>query len=111
MNHIDAQQPETPNVGRPEVPNADSSPKWIQHILDFGDTEDIEKQPGGDTDYYRVPEDAKMLQDLIEFKDMNWNIANVFKAMYRYGGCSHSDKLRDVNKALWFLEREKARLS
>lgn len=70
----------------------------------------VEENNGGDTDYYKVPPGAKMLQDLIEAKELSWNIANVFKAMYRYGKCTHSDKLRDINKSIWFLEREKALL-
>jgi len=61
---------------------------------------------GGSTDYYKLPKDSKDLQDLIEYKEMGWNIANVFKAMYRYSDPHHSSKIRDLNKAKWFIERE-----
>lgn len=61
---------------------------------------------GGKTDYYDLPVGSENLQDLIEHKYMSWNIANVFKAMYRYSENHHSTKLRDLYKAKWFIERE-----
>lgn len=61
---------------------------------------------GGKTDYYDLPVGSQNLQDLIEHKNMSWNIANVFKAMYRYSDNHHSTKLRDLYKAKWFIERE-----
>lgn len=65
---------------------------------------------GGDTDYYRIPSDATMLQDLIEYKDMSWNQANIFKAAYRLGD-SHSSVERDLNKIIWFANRMLQQLS
>ena len=65
---------------------------------------------GGDTDYYRIPSDATMLQDLIEFKSMSWNQANIFKAAYRLGD-SHSSVERDLNKIIWFANRMLQQLS
>lgn len=61
---------------------------------------------GGSTDYYKLPESATDLQDLIEHKDMNFATGNIFKAAYRLGNCSHSDKIRDLNKIIWFANRE-----
>lgn len=61
---------------------------------------------GGSTDYYKLPEDATDLQDLIEYKDMNFSLGNVFKAVWRLGECDHSDRVRDLNKILWFADRE-----
>ena len=65
---------------------------------------------GGDTDYYKVPFGASMLQDLIEYKDMSWNQANIFKAAYRLGD-SHSSVERDLNKIIWFANRMLQQLS
>lgn len=65
---------------------------------------------GGDTDYYKVPSGASMLQDLIEYKDMSWNQANIFKAAYRLGD-SHSSVERDLNKIIWFANRMLQQLS
>ena len=61
---------------------------------------------GGSTDYYKIPTNAKDLQDLIEYKDMNFSLGNIFKACYRLGKCSHSDAVRDLNKIIWFANRE-----
>jgi hypothetical protein len=60
---------------------------------------------------YGVPEGAKMIQDLIEHRNMNFAIGNIFKACYRLGHCSHSDKMRDLNKIIYFAERERDRCS
>ena len=65
---------------------------------------------GGSTNYYDLPPLAKDLQDLIEHKNMDFAIGNIFKACYRLGECSHSDALRDVNKIIWFAERKKQQL-
>ncbi|MGL5050675.1 MAG: hypothetical protein ACRC6E_08645, partial [Fusobacteriaceae bacterium] len=70
----------------------------------------MKKNNGGSTDYYSVPMNAKDLQDLIEYKEMNFSIGNIFKACYRMGACGHSDRVRDLNKIVWFAQRELARL-
>lgn len=64
------------------------------------------KDNGGNTGYYDLPIGAKNIQDLIENNDMSWNIANIFKACYRLGKCDHSDKIRDLNKISWFINRQ-----
>lgn len=61
---------------------------------------------GGSTDYYKLPINAKDLQDLIEYKDMDFALGNIFKACYRLGECSHSEAIRDLNKIIWFAERK-----
>jgi hypothetical protein len=53
---------------------------------------------------YALPEGAKELQDIIEAKDMNWNMANCFKAIYR--DKENDDPLYDEWKVLWFICRE-----
>ena len=65
---------------------------------------------GGSTTYYDIPEGVKDLQDLIELKNMNFSIGNIFKACYRLGQKSGQDDLYDVNKIIFFAEREKKRL-
>jgi len=67
--------------------------------------------PGGSTpSQYAIPKHATELQDLIEHRDMNFAVGNIFKACYRRGKCSHSDELRDARKNLWFAQREVNRL-
>ena len=76
--------------------------------------EDMKKAkeiPGGSTpSQYQLPDNATDLQDLIEYRDMNFAQGNIFKAQYRRGLCSHSDELRDAMKTLWFAQREVDRL-
>ena len=70
----------------------------------------LDEAPGGSTpSQYALPEGAKELQDLIEYRQMNFAVGNIFKASYRLGNCSHSDRLRDLRKIKWFVEREIAR--
>ena len=65
---------------------------------------------GGSTDYYRLPEGATELGDLIEAQDMNFNVGNIFKAAYRLGKKQGNDITYDLNKIMWFVQRELDRL-
>ena len=62
---------------------------------------------GGSTpSQYGLPEGATDLQDLIEYRNMNFAVGNIFKACYRLGHCDHSDPARELRKILWFAQRE-----
>ena len=65
---------------------------------------------GSTASYYELPKYAKELQQLIAFKDMNAQTGEIFRACYRYGQCSHSDKLRDIKKILFYARAELDRL-
>lgn len=67
---------------------------------------DTAENNGGSTDYYKLPRNATDIMDLIEHRNMNFSIGNIFKACYRMGECSHSDKVRELNKIIWFAQRE-----
>ena len=69
------------------------------------------KSDGSTAKYYELPDHAQELQDLISFKDMNAQIGEIFRSCYRYGEVSHSDKMRDINKVLFYAEAEKKKLS
>lgn len=78
-----------------------------QECLTFDKTED---GPGGSTPgQYELPKTAVELQDLIEYRDMNFAIGNIFKACYRMGEKSAVDKAYDLRKIIWFAKRELAR--
>ena len=66
---------------------------------------------GSNPKQYALPKDAKELQDLIEHRNMNFAIGNIFKACYRYGNCDHSSKKRDLEKVIWFANRELDRIN
>ena len=65
---------------------------------------------GGSSPYYEIPLWAEELGDLIEYKDMNFNRGNIFKAAYRLGEKANSSELYDLRKIVWFAEREISRL-
>ena len=65
----------------------------------------ISDNRGGSTDYYKLPEGATDLQDLIEYRGMNFAVGNIFKAAYMLG-IKSDDTVRDLNKIVWFAKRE-----
>lgn len=68
------------------------------------------KDTGGTTDYYQLPTSATQVQDLIEFRNMNFSQGNILKAIYRLGNCPHSEEERELNKIIWFAQRELDRI-
>lgn len=69
-----------------------------------------EQSDGSTASYYELPSDAKELQDLISHKNMNGQIAEIFRACYRYGQVAHSPKIRDAKKIKFYIEAEIKRL-
>lgn len=65
---------------------------------------------GSTASYYELPAGATELQDLISFKDMNAQLGEIFRAVYRYGQVEHSPKMRDVKKILFYAQKELERL-
>lgn len=63
------------------------------------------KSDGGATSYYDFPNDAKTLNDLIEFKKMSFARGNMFKAAYRLGEKEGSSIEYDLKKIIYFAER------
>ncbi len=61
---------------------------------------------GWSSDYYVLPPNAQELADLIEYREMNFNVGNIFKATYRLGHKDGVDELYDLNKIRWFVARE-----
>ena len=68
------------------------------------------RSDGSTASYYVLPDGATELQDLISHRDMNAQIGEIFRATYRYGMASHSDKLRDAKKIKFYAEAEIKRL-
>lgn len=65
---------------------------------------------GGSTDYYNIPKGTTDIQDLIEYLNMNFSMGNIFKACWRIGRKEGIDDLYDLNKIIFFAEREKERI-
>ena len=60
---------------------------------------------GKATAYYDFPIGASTLNDIIEFKDMNFARGNIFKATYRLGEKNGIDDEYDLNKIIYYAER------
>jgi hypothetical protein len=71
---------------------------------------ETERLTGGSSDYYKLPEGCQELQDLIEYKNMNFAMANIFKATYRLGNKPGTDRIYDLEKIIWFANREIERI-
>lgn len=65
---------------------------------------------GSTAEYYQLPENANELQELINHKNMNANIGEIFRTAYRYGSASHSDQLIDARKIKYYIDWEIKRL-
>ena len=65
---------------------------------------------GSTASYYELPENAKELQDLISCKNMNAQMGEIFRAVYRYGQVSHSEKMRDAKKIKYYIDAEIKRI-
>lgn len=72
---------------------------------DFKSTKKV-KSNGGSSKYYVLPEYAKELQDLIEYRNMNAAVSNIFKAAWRLGAKDGIDEFYDLNKVIWYAVRE-----
>jgi hypothetical protein len=78
--------------------------------MDSEDSTKGVKSDGWSTSYYEIPEGTKELQDLIEHKNMNFAVGNIFKAAYRLGDKEGTTREYDLNKIIFFAERELVRL-
>jgi hypothetical protein len=64
---------------------------------------------GGSTpSQYELPAGAKELQDLIEYRDMNFACGNILKSCYRMGTKNGAEY--ELNKIIWFANRELIRI-
>jgi|GEM_PF-2038307 len=65
---------------------------------------------GGSSSYYNLPQSATELQDLIEHRNMNGSIKDIFKACYRLGEKDGMSDIDDVTKMVYYSLRELGRL-
>jgi hypothetical protein len=79
--------------------------------LTTGSKRDKVSSDGGHGEYYELPEGATTLSDLIEYRNMNYQIGNIFKACYRLGAKEGIDEMYDLKKIKYCIERELARVS
>ena len=72
----------------------------------------MSKNNGGDTDYYKIKEEWEFAQDIIEDREMNFSQGNIFKAAFTFNVGRHdaSNYERELNKIIWFANRELERM-
>ena len=68
------------------------------------------KSNGSTASYYELPEEAKELQHLISYKNMNAQVGEAFRGLYRLGESSHSDRIRDLKKVIFYCDAELERI-
>lgn len=71
---------------------------------------DKEHSNGTKANYYDLPSEAEILQDLISHKNMNAQIGTIFSSCYRYDEVAHSDMLREIRKIKFYADAEEKRL-
>lgn len=67
---------------------------------------------GGSTDYYKFQPTWTDCQDVIEARSMNFSQGNIFKVAFCFNIGRHSAVTyeRELNKIIWFAQRELDRL-
>jgi hypothetical protein len=71
---------------------------------------DASVSDGSTAEYYELPAGATELQDLISYRNMNGQDAEIFRKLYRKGRASHSSELRDAKSVRFYAIAEVARL-
>jgi len=66
----------------------------------------IDRLDGWSSSYYEIPEWAKEIDDLIAHKNMSFRLGNIFKAAYRMGKKPGVLAEYDLEKIIWFAQRE-----
>lgn len=65
---------------------------------------------GSTASYYELPPGATELQHLISYKNMNGQVAEAFRSLYRFGESSHSSRVRDARKIIFYMQAEIERI-
>jgi hypothetical protein len=87
----------------------ESTGGWEKGMYDH--LEDEVKQDDGLTaKHYELPEGCTELKHLIWFKDMNAQIGEAFRSLYRLDECVHSNRRRDLNKVKAYIDQELERM-
>ena len=70
----------------------------------------VKAKDGTSADYYKLPDGATELKHLIWYKNMNAQIGEAFRSLYRYDDCPHSDPVRNLKKVIAYCEQELERI-
>lgn len=70
----------------------------------------VKSDGGGSQNYYDLPLGAEQLQDLIEHRNMNGNVKDIFKSCYRAGLKEGTSEEYDARKRVYYSLRELGRI-
>ena len=68
-------------------------------------------QSNENNEVYIIPPKEQEVQDLISYRNMNGQMAEIFREIFRYSEVGHSPKLRDAKKIKFYLDAEIKRLT
>lgn len=84
--------------------------KEVEEVLGNYFEKKKQTSDGGSTSYYQLPDGATELFDLINYKNMNFAIGNIFKACYRIGEKEGNDEAYDLRKIIFMAQQELKRI-
>ena len=84
--------------------------KGLVKSAEYNATKSITSDGGGSQNYYDLPPGAKQLQDLIEYRNMNGNVKDIFKSCYRTGLKEGTSEEYDARKRAYYSLRELGRI-
>ena len=65
-----------------------------------------EPNTGKYASYYDLDSNWETVQDIIEAKEFNFSEGNILKSVFRLGANHHSSQERDLEKIIYFAERQ-----
>ena len=88
--------------------NEEMISKGLSYLYDLDNFVDTNTRgDGGSTQYYKLPENAMELGDLIHHKKMNHSIGEAFCALYRLE--DNGERKRNLRKVQYYIEQELSR--
>lgn len=96
----------------PAIFSKDYISEYFELVANEDKTQIQSLNNGGSTDYYKIKDDWKMAQDIIEDRKMNFSQGNIFKSSFTFNIGRHSatNYERELNKIKYFCDRELERI-
>lgn len=108
-DHYEDGCPSCTNLAPGQVVTTDSKFRCIKCLRTVVSNE-VKQDNGLTAKHYELPDGATELKHLIWYKNMNGQVAEAFRALYRLDDCAHSTRKRDLNKAKAYIDQELERM-
>lgn len=99
-----------PQFGKPHICVCNTEPVRTAHKGSKQIAKTKIASTGEATDYYKLPKWATELRHLMQYKNMNFDVGNIFKASYRLGEKDGIDHEYDLMKIIFFAQSELERV-